>query len=273
MARYAPQDAGASELKLKDTRLTIVHPFYNDEKRFDVQFKNWGTYPKDLKKSIDIILVDDCSKHPLSNRITKNRLKYIDFNFRILRITDDLKWNTPGALNLGVTSAQTDWVVFMDSDCLFKADDIEKLLSTTPEPNSVYNFERIRVSKDIEKAKITRLLGCAYLLEKETFLSVHGFDEDFTGEYSKGYGHFDNQFTNKLKKRRIPFRRTEAKITEYMEDTYMGPNIQTKDRIRRETHDINKRLMYKKDTGEIPIRRDMLNFSWVESFNFNASRL
>jgi len=269
-------------MKLKQARFSLIHPFYNDRERIKMHIKEWQTYSFETLAAIDFVLVDDGSD-------SKKELFYwVDFNkvkvpyLAIFRIMEDLKWNTPGALNLGIIQSTTDWVLFMDSDCLMLKDDMERLMKFEPDPKYMYFFPRNRICKDdrIRTAKADRFLPCAILIHKSVFNKVGGFDEDFTGSRSGGYGHFDNDFVTRcleVIERRIMDgtagnngRYTDINdtnviprvvIQEYMEDV-VGSNVQTITGTTEKNILINKRLWYAKVRGEVPCNREHLRFKW-----------
>jgi len=59
---------------LFEQKLTIVHPFYNDETRLIKQVEAWSEYETHIKKAIQFILVDDGSQNPLHKQIEKIEL-------------------------------------------------------------------------------------------------------------------------------------------------------------------------------------------------------
>jgi len=250
-----------SVASLFSTGLTIVHPFYNEEERLKIQLKTWKSYSAKVKNSLQIILVDDCSKVPVHAA-----LEYIDFNLRVYRIKEDLKWNTPGALNLGIKNSPTNWTLIMDSDCLLKPKDIETLLHLIPNEKFTYWFHRNRIS-DIPVVKDNkRVLPCSILFNKEAYETVGGFDEDFTGERSGGYGFFDNDFSKRLLEAGYwQGFLTGINVTEYMEDM-VGPNIQQKTGVDKQVLRTNKKLLYAKISGDVPRNTKHLNFEWKKTF-------
>lgn len=272
-------------MKLKESRLSLIHPFYNEPIRLNTHIENWKTYSPEMLDAVTFVLVDDGSSPEL--------LLWVDFykikvpHLVVYRIMEDLKWNTPGALNLGVIQAPTDWVLFMDSDCMMDPEDVDKLLDFEPDPAIAYYFPRNRVSdsEHYRTAKADRFLPCAILLHKKLFSLVGGFDEDLTGARSGGYGHFDTDFSTRIceqANRRIldgtagnngryrevddPIILPRIIIQEYMEDK-VGPNIQTKTGVTKDLIDVNKRLWYYKIGGEIPRNTTHLNFKWVRRFS------
>jgi hypothetical protein len=177
--------------------ISLIHPFYNDEKRLELQIENWMTWPDEICKLVDVTLIDDHSKNPL--KIEKKKWKQLrnkGLQVRIFRIEDDLKWNTPGALNLGFTVAPKRWILTMDSDCFFDAENIKKLMDFRPRTDRIHKFKRKRfgTTEPANWLNNERFLPCTMLMQAEVYWRVGGFDEDFTGAYSGGYGFFDTYF-------------------------------------------------------------------------------
>ena len=262
-----PNDA-EGEL-LIERGLTIVVPFYDDFNRLELQFKNWRKFSQKVRDKLHIILVDDCSPNPLI--LPPSKLKRINFDLSIYRITTDLKWNTPGALNLGITQAPTEWVFIMDSDCLIEPDMIEKLMvELTPEQRFIYWFRRRRITNDPKKAGNKKYLPCTILFNKTMFHEIGGFDEDFTGGHNDGYGFFDNDFGYKSEEFVYTQGRVRGvKITEYMEDI-VGPNVQQRTNVRATVElEINRKMYREKCLGQIPRSTDILRFEWEKLYGNN----
>ena len=252
---------------LFEQKLTIVHPFYNDETRLIKQVEAWSEYETHIKKAIQFILVDDGSQNPLHKQIEKIELPP-DLNLDVYRIDEDLKWNTPGALNLGIEKATTDWILIMDSDCLLDNSNLKWITKLRPDLGFMYRFNRQRIT-NLESLKgHERFLGCTILFSKATFLDVGGFDEDFTGKWSGGYGFFDNEFVQSvLEKGYMQGVLQGPKVTEYMEDI-VGPNVQQRTGVRASTHHrINKILWGEKKKGKIPRVTKRLRFEWEKVFS------
>jgi glycosyltransferase involved in cell wall biosynthesis len=273
---------------LKDVGFSVVHPFFNERARFDLQFNNWLTWPDEVKERVHIVIADDCSPSPVHSWMTKNKLKYVDqLNLDIYRITTDLKHNTPGALNLAFDRAPDDFVLTMDSDCAFKSDQIVKFLDANPREDTIYKFNRSRIGdpnakglKDAigydwdENLGKTRYLNCSMLMHKNVFSSLSGFDEDFTGARSNGYGYFDNDFDRRANLEGYPMYVWEEVVaTEWMPSVSNGEVASRTGREQRR----NVHLMRRKAGGyyedsldkhpTIPQNRDILRFDWEKTFS------
>jgi hypothetical protein len=256
--------------------VSLIHPFWNDEKRFELQFENWRTWSDRVRKNVDITLIDDHSKNPLIPGPKRTQiLKDLGIKLSVYRIDQDIKWNTPGALNLGFTVAPKEWVLTMDSDCFFNNKNWEKLLDFKPSNNNLHKFNRYRIGTTESKnwLKTTKPLTCTIFMYKKVFQDLNGFDEDFTGEYSGGYGFFDNDFDRRAidQGRKIKIVK-DVVAGEWLPSVSGEPVFPTlvkggNDHVK--FHNINKNLMYKKKRGKVLQNNNILNFTWKKIYETN----
>jgi len=99
-------------------------------------------------------------------------------NLCIARITKDIRWNQPGARNLAMVLADTDWVYLSDIDHLLPAESCQALLDTEKQKNCVYYFR-----EKSESGEDTGVHVSCFCMNKLTFWNLGGFDEDFCGHY------------------------------------------------------------------------------------------
>ncbi len=141
--------------------LTIIYTYFGQKERIEgiVNEKHPDTR---------VIIVDDC--HP-------DALEKID-GVDIYRIEDDIKWNQPGAKNLGF-HVSDGWIVCADIDHLVTKENVEELIRMEKEKGAVYFLGR----EDNNSWNI-------FLIHKEDFEKVGGYDEDFSGNYGFDDIHF-----------------------------------------------------------------------------------
>jgi hypothetical protein len=144
--------------------ITVLYTYFGQKERI----------PGIIEQGLKTIIVDDCSKEPLGpiNGV------------EVLRIIDDIKWNQPGARNLGFHIADG-WVLCADIDHLVTKDNIEDLMKLDLQRGIVYYIGR----EDTHSVNV-------YLIHKDDFEKVGGYDEDFSGNY----GYDDIHFYEKCKR-------------------------------------------------------------------------
>ena len=265
------------DTELKELGLTIVTLFYNDVERLDRMFNLWKSYPDEVKDCTNILIVDDCSKDPI-HHVVEERRDEIDFNLTMYRITDSLKWNMPGAWNLGITKAPTDWVLNVASDCCFDIENITKLLTLKPRTKEIYKFYRRRITNNPDaNLREGQPHSEVFLQHKDTFLKIGGFDEDFTGERSGGYAIFEIYFNHKFVKMKVPYGVIrDVEMIEYLEDI-TGGSVQLTEFAKGMDVTMvrnNRRLWRDKMNGVVPERdkSDMIRFEWEKTFEHRRGK-
>jgi glycosyltransferase involved in cell wall biosynthesis len=150
--------------------LTIIAPYYNDEKFLTTFFEDF----LELKKTylnFKLIIVDDGSNiWPALDVYHNLDIEIPDFTLYV--ITEDLGFNAHGARNLGVTQSTSEWNFITDID--------HRLIN--------FDFENI-VKCDLSDIK--NVWGFSFsnhhantlLIHKETFLSFKGYDEEFVNNH------------------------------------------------------------------------------------------
>lgn len=268
--------------RLLDVGLSIVHPFFNERARFDLQFENWLSWPEEIRRKVQIIIVDDCSPSPVHTWLTKSKLKRVsNLNLAIYRITTDLEYNTPGALNLAFTVAPSKFVLTMDSDCAFDVDNIQRLVDMTPVNDGLYKFNRTRIGsgensinwegkESREDLKQTRYLPCTMLMNQNLFWRLGGFDEDYTGSRSGGYGMFDTDFDDRMLAENIMwYIKEDVIVTEWMPSVCDGEIITRNEKsheVARDLHRLKHHFNPARKAEWLYQNREILRFQWERTF-------
>ena len=259
-------------VSLYEAGLTLVQPFYGEVDRLKrLYYDSWTKYSKEIKNKLRIILVDDCGTPAIHETVANIN---IDSNLyiKVFRITNNLRYNTAGALNLGCTNASTDFILMMDNDCTFLPAEMHKVMQLRPLDGWLYKFKRNRITNDPKLKAINRYLPCTNLLHRNVFTAVGGFDEDFTGEYSGGYGYFDCHFDYKVLQKL--FTRGcvhEVIVTEYMDavdPNVTGTGLKNVKKVERsEGHmRMNKSLYRKKQNNHSLNNYEILRFPWEKVY-------
>ena len=92
--------------------ISIIHPYYNHKETFTYQFRQWSQFPARAKRNLEIVVVDDGS--PDFPCEPPADLHGVDL--KILRVDENITWNTAGAANLGIMESKYDWILHADFD-------------------------------------------------------------------------------------------------------------------------------------------------------------
>ena len=193
--------------------ITVLYTYFGQRERIQ------GIINQGLKT----VIIDDCSKEPLGP---------VD-GISVARITDDIKWNQPGARNLGFHICEG-WILCADIDHLVTKENMEQLKNTNLRRGCVYYLGR----EDTNSVNI-------YLIHKDDFEKIGGYDEDFCGNYGYDDIHFYNKCIKLLEVHEL--RHIKAKV--YAEES-------SSEGVRDSDH--NLELIRKKGTE--PTKR--LRFNW-----------
>jgi hypothetical protein len=194
--------------------MTVLYTYFGQKERI----------PQIVEQGINTMIVDDCSKEPLGP---------IE-GIQVLRITDDIKWNQPGARNLGFQELNG-WVVCLDIDHLLTKDIYDKLISLQKEVGTVYYLGR----EDIKKSYNV------YLMHKNDFEKIGGYDEDFCGNYGYDDIHFYQKCVRFLNVVVISDLKVKVYAKESSSDLERDSNINSKLYSKKENLEETKRIRFK----------------------------
>lgn len=177
-----------------------------------------------IEQGLNTVIIDDCSHEPLGP---------IE-GIKIFRIIDDIKWNQPGARNLGFHLCDG-WVVCADIDHLITKENIEQLKHINLQKGTIYYLGR----EDTDSVNI-------FVMHKDDFEIIGGYDEDFSGNYGYDDIHFYNKCKSFLNVQEL--RHIKAKV--YANESSSVGNRDT-------SHNLN--LIRQKSFEETP----RLRFKWI----------
>lgn len=172
--------------------ITITHPIFNPTPEMLATYYQMYKHYRGLLQHFHIIWVDDYSTEPYEIPFD------YPINFTLAKITEDKAYNIGGAKNLGLHVADTEWVLQTDSDHILTPPMASMVLSMKKEPGNVYHFKRTRIKND-GSAEARHPHANSYLIRKEDFWTLGGFDEDMSGP--NGYGFEDALMTTQIKKK------------------------------------------------------------------------
>lgn len=200
--------------------LNIVYPYYTNKSLFLDQLKRWDQYSDYMKSNIRIIIVDDGSPHSEAKDVIESSKHKPNISIHLLKIHEDILWNTAGSRNLGVQYILENFgensITFLSlMDAILPEETIAYILKNKNKldfKNKIYKLKR----KDIFTQKDYKPHSSLLLLTPFTFFSVGGLDEDFSG----AYGYDDILFQIAIQKHTgIKFFTLNHQIYQY----YQGP--------------------------------------------------
>jgi hypothetical protein len=203
----------------KTVNLTIIYTYFGQKERIPGILK-------EKHSDTRVVIVDDCHSDQLG------RIEGLD----VYRVETDIKWNQPGAKNLGFQESEG-WIVCADIDHLVTRDNVEQILRTKKEKGTIYYLGR----EDTNSLNV-------FLIHKDDFKRIGGYDEDFSGNY----GYDDIEFLYRCQKNLKVAERRDIKVKVYAEE------ISSK--LDRDLEANTKVLEQKKDKKTNTGKR--LRFNW-----------
>lgn len=185
--------------KTYEEKITIIYPVYyehNNHEFFINRLKEYESFSEDIKRRLKIIIVDDCSKYPIT-------LPDVNLNITLLRIDKNIYWNNSGARNLGACFADTEKIILADIDWLIPEESLKKCLENEIADNTFIVFESYFPDGSTKGTVHPNI----YCTQKATFLKYGGYNETFCGFYGE-----DIFYRKKLLLNKVVFIRPNLKI-------------------------------------------------------------
>ena len=130
-------------------------------------------------------IIDDCSPEPLGPQ------EGLD----VYRILTDIKWNIPGAKNLGF-EVLDGWILHLPIDHIIDKETYDQLCQMEKKEDEVY-FLGSHYQGEPEKPENSP--HDMVLIHKSAYNKIGGYDEDFAGEYGFEDGLFWKMCQNNFK--------------------------------------------------------------------------
>ncbi len=235
--------------------ITLVHPYYNHKETFSYQLNQWSRFSSNTKANIEVIVVDDGSPdfpcEPNGD---------FGVDLKVLRVEENILWNTAGAANLGISEAKYDWFLHCDFDVGLNAQNAGKLLDLDfCDPKVVYwPMTWHESSRGFQKFGKPHCNG--FLMNKKMFWQAGGFDEDFSG----CWGGQDIMF-------HLVSCPPLGLTRRVLEDIVLERMVRCSDAkvqgVYRDREDsVNWKKFYDKRDGKVPQSTDHLRFKWHQVY-------
>lgn len=167
--------------------LTLIYTYFGQKERI-------RGIVEEKHPDCRVVIVDDCSSEPLALE---------EDGIDVYRVEDDILWNQPGARNLGFQESDG-WIVCADIDHLITKENVEDILKIKKEKGTIYYLGR----EDADSWNV-------FLIHKDDFEKIGGYDEDFCGHY----GYDDIEFLWRCQKNLIIEERRDIKVRVYAKES------------------------------------------------------
>ena len=167
---------------VRDSRLTVVLSYFNQATMLERHLQQWENYPQALQRSVQFIIIDDCSDIPAKAIV--NRFRPSSLSLRVYRVLDNLYCNIAGVRNLGASECKTEWMLILDMDTMISTKLLRTAFSLIKKNRSAvaYRFNRT-VPNDPTHVKNGLPHPAVCLIRKQDYWSIGGCEEDLVGNY------------------------------------------------------------------------------------------
>jgi glycosyltransferase involved in cell wall biosynthesis len=203
--------------------LTYITHFYLNQGSPDAimrLLRRYEQYSPEVLDRLHFVIVDDGS--PLDYDIPA-----LNLNITWLKINEDIRWNQPGARNLGAMYAKSDKILLTDLDHEFPEDTIRAMIEAGPCGRNIYKIYR----RDPETGRRRKGHSNIFFMSRARLFRHWGYDEEFSGHY----GSDDFRF--------IKYQKAQGSRLRYFDSDYTCIKREDIDRTR-EYHSLSRDLSY-----------------------------
>ena len=157
-------------------KFNVCMPYYNNPGMLKEHLQEWARWPKDLIDRYRFVIVDDASPEPA-------RIGSHPGEIWLFRVEKDVPWGWPAAKNIAMHEIPDGPALITDIDHKLEVVDAYPLLNLQVQPNAHYIPRRRRVvdGKEYKRHPST------YILQKELYWRVGGFEERWLGFYGTDF--------------------------------------------------------------------------------------
>lgn len=171
--------------------LTIVMAVYGQPLMLREQFKAIMGYQESVLRHLNVVVVDDCGSPPAE----VDHFDVMDSfcnSAKLFRVMQDIPWNQMGARNLGMQQS-SGHCVLIDPDMVFDGDVMARMIEAA---SKLARGHVIKWAlKHVNSGRIDMTSPNTWLLHRDDFFAVGGYDEDYAG--NKGWS--DVQFLDLMR--------------------------------------------------------------------------
>lgn len=157
-----------------DYRLAYITHFYCNQTDISAVtrlLERYAAYPDDVRARVHFVIVDDGS--PIEYEVPD-----LPLNITWLKIDQDIRWNQPGARNLGAVYARADTILLADLDHEIPLESMRRLIALPACGKRLYKLWRKN-----EQGAYIKGHPNLFVMSRGRFLECHGYDEELAGHY------------------------------------------------------------------------------------------
>jgi len=158
-----------------DLRLSYITHFYCNQQDISAitrLLERYASYPPEILAQIQFVIVDDGS--PIEYQVPD-----LPLNLTWLKIDQDIRWNQPGARNLGAVYSRAETLLLADMDHEVPLEAMQRLLKRSSCGKRLYKMWR-----EDENGKIYKGHSNLFVMSRGRFFECYGYDEEFSGHYA-----------------------------------------------------------------------------------------
>ena len=165
---------GHGKKDYSDLKLAYITHFYCNQQDISAVtrlLERYAAWPEEVRARIQFVIVDDGS--PIDYAVPD-----LPLNLTWLKIDQDIRWNQPGARNLGAVYARADTIMLADLDHELPLDSARRLLARPGCGKRLYKMWR----KD-ENGQLSKGHPNLFVMSRGRFMECYGYDEELSGNY------------------------------------------------------------------------------------------
>jgi glycosyltransferase involved in cell wall biosynthesis len=180
-------------------KLSVIITYYKNTEMLKHQLEVVNSYSDIVKRDVEFIVVDDAS--PINTALEViSSTPTPGVKLKLYRITKDIQWGQEQARNLGAYASQSDFVFFLDIDHVIPPKAMDEIINLSLSPSRFYTFGRDMVRSLFPFVSVPRKAShCLFIINKNRFFEIGGYDESFSGHYGYSDAYFQHRARGKIK--------------------------------------------------------------------------
>lgn len=159
------------------TDLTIIMCVFGQPKMLAHQLATMRGYRKVVLDNLNVVIVDDCGDPPVEAREIEAFAVGVK-SVKLFRVTQQIHWNQCGGRNLAMHHSKG-WVVMLDPDMVLDGEIVLRMMLAV---EKLQHGQVVKWAlKHVNSGRLDMSSPNTWLLHRDDFFAVGGYDEDFAG--------------------------------------------------------------------------------------------